>query len=238
MPRAADCFMAKPGEEDERLEFPLAVAGRIIGSRGVQISEVRSRSGAQVKIEKLEETCRVYLGGSPEQVEKAKKMIVSLAEENHLPGRGDAEDTVEIPLSMVGRVIGKGGETVQRLQRESGAKIDVNNQLDPSPVRLSGTRDAITRAKYLLREAPTRGIHHQNGECRKPIQDMMPGPCCPGYVPQGMPQSMAQNMPRSMPTWDLPAGDGGGGGGWRSAPQLTNSPNAESKSEEIDLDEL
>ncbi|CAK9000833.1 unnamed protein product [Durusdinium trenchii] len=148
--------MPRPGEEDERLEFPLAVAGRIIGSRGVQISEVRSRSGAQVKIEKLEETCRVYLGGSPEQVEKAKKMIVSLAEENHLPGRGDAEDTVEIPLSMVGRVIGKGGETVQRLQRESGAKIDVNNQLDPSPVRLSGTRDAITRAKYLLREVLDR----------------------------------------------------------------------------------
>eukprot|EP00438_Fugacium_kawagutii_P008449 Skav217430 [mRNA] locus=scaffold1729:173494:185624:+ [translate_table: standard] len=134
----------RTGEEDERLEFPIAVAGRIIGSRGHQISEVRARSGAQVKIEKLEEVCRVYLGGKPEQVETARKMINSLVEDgvdkprpDIAPrNRMDSEETVEIPLSMVGRVIGKGGETVQRLQRESGAKIDVNNQLDPSPVRL------------------------------------------------------------------------------------------------------
>eukprot|EP00435_Cladocopium_sp_Y103_P003127 s2133_g1.t1 len=107
--------LPKTGEEDERLEFPIAVCGRIIGSKGHQISEVRSKSGAQVKIEKLEEVCRVYLGGKPDQVETAKKMINSLVEDKHPPPArrtdrpheirlAEAEETVDIPFSMVGRV--------------------------------------------------------------------------------------------------------------------------------------
>lgn len=240
--------LPKTGEEDERLEFPIAVCGRIIGSKGHQISEVRSKSGAQVKIEKLEEVCRVYLGGKPDQVETAKKMINSLVEDKHPPPARrterterpevrltEAEETVDIPFSMVGRVIGKGGETVQRLQRESGAKIDVNNQLDPSPVRLIGSPDAIIRAKYLLREILDRA--GQPPEWR--VQPLPAQATYPGYdawamwsqragygLPPGMP-----GMPMSM-TWDVPAGDGGGA-------RSSKRPGSKSGSdEEIDLDEL
>ena len=245
--------LPKTGEEDERLEFPIAVAGRIIGSRGHQISEVRLRSGAQVKIEKLEEVCRVYLGGTPEQVERAKKMVTGLVEgtqdhkDNHNtappPRRAEAEETVEIPLSMVGRVIGKGGEMVQRLQRESGAKIDVNNQLDPAPVRISGSRDAITSAKYLLGQILDRA--GQTPEWRVQPQATYPTGYdawamwsqqagCAGYMPPAMPPA----MPMPMPSWDVPAGDGGGARG-RGPRSSRATRKGESKSdEEIDLDEL
>lgn len=234
--------LPKTGEEDERLEFPIAVCGRIIGSKGHQISEVRSKSGAQVKIEKLEEVCRVYLGGKPDQVETAKKMINSLVEDKHPPPArrtdrpheirlAEAEETVDIPFSMVGRVIGKGGETVQRLQRESGAKIDVNNQLDPSPVRLTGSPDAIIRAKYLIREILDRA--GQPPEWRVQPQATYPGYDAWAMWSQRAGYALPPGMhPMSMATWDVPAGDGGG------ARSSRPSKSGSKSDEEIDLDEL
>lgn len=136
------------------LEFPIAATGRIIGSRGAQISEVRQASGARISVEKLEESCKVQIMGTPEQVDRARKMIVALADEGQGPRRAEAGDRMEVPLSMVGRVIGKGGDTIQRLQRESGARLDVNtNEGDPCVVRISGSRDACSRARFLIAEA-------------------------------------------------------------------------------------
>lgn len=63
---------------------------------------------------------------------------------------------MHVPSSMVGRIIGKGGEMIQRLQRDSGARIDVNTSGDPCPVRISGPRDAIARARQMVAEVLDR----------------------------------------------------------------------------------
>lgn len=140
------------------LEFPVAATGRIIGSRGAQISEVRQQSGARVSVEKLEDCCKVMISGTPEQVDRARKLLVALADEGQGVRRSEASDQMEVPLSMVGRVIGKGGDTIQRLQRESGARLDVNtNEGDPCLVRISGSRDACSRARFLIAEVLDRG---------------------------------------------------------------------------------
>lgn len=200
----------------ERLEFPLAAAGRIIGSRGAQIQEVRSRTGAQVKVEKLEDCCLVHLSGTDHQVDRAKSMVKALAEANEIPGtrRAECEETIEISQTQVGRLIGKGGETIQRLQRDSGAKIDVNNALDPSPVRLGGSREAVHRAKWMIHEVLAPGSQHMwnHGQAAG-----YPDPWASwwGHAAGGYPP------PGSNP-WDMPAGDGGG----------------HSKDGDIDLDDL
>jgi len=143
------------------LEFPVAATGRIIGSRGAQISDVRQQSGARVSVEKLDDCCRVQISGTPEQVDRARKMVVALSDEGQGPRRSEANDQMEVPLSMVGRVIGKGGDTIQRLQRESGARLDVNtNEGDPCVVRISGSRDACSRARFLIAEVLDRGLQH------------------------------------------------------------------------------
>lgn len=145
----------------EVMEFPITAAGRIIGSRGAHISEVRQRSGASIRVEKLEDQdiCRVHISGSPGQIEKAKAMVNGASDDTgsrRNPGEG--EDHMQVPMSLVGRVIGKGGDTIQRLQRESGARIDVNtNSGDPCPVRITGSRDAVSRARYMLHEVLERG---------------------------------------------------------------------------------
>lgn len=214
------------GEEDEHIEFPLSAAGRIIGSRGAQISEVRLRSGAQIKVEKLEDCCRVYLSGTSEQVDRAKQMVKALAEDNQLLGgrRAEAEETVEIPQTMVGRVIGRGGETIQRLQRDSGAKIDVNSQQDPCPIRLSGTRDAVYRAQYMIREVI-------DGK-----QQMAPAwgvPGYPGYADAWSWWTQGRGYAAGPSSWEIPAGDGG-----RGQRVEEEDKKSSSEDEEIDLDEL
>jgi len=143
------------------LEFPVAATGRIIGSRGAQISEVRQQSGAKVSLEKLDDCCKVQISGTPEQVDRARSMVISLADEGQSIRQAEASDQMQVPLSMVGRVIGRGGDTIQRLQRESGAQLDVNtNDGDPCLVRISGSRDACSRARFLIAEVLDRGSHY------------------------------------------------------------------------------
>ena len=53
---------------------------------------------------------------------------------------------VECPKTMVGRVIGKGGETIKRLQMQSGANIQIDQKSmgaeEPRKVEISGTGSA------------------------------------------------------------------------------------------------
>lgn len=64
-------------------------------------------------------------------------------------------EEVMIPAEKVGMVIGKGGETINRLQDRSGARLQMI-QDDPfareKPLRMTGNRDAIERAKQLVKE--------------------------------------------------------------------------------------
>lgn len=150
------------------LEFPVGVTGRIIGSGGSQIKELRHESGARVSVEKCDTSCKVHISGTPEEVDKARTLVNALADEGQ-SGSGPrrdarATDQMEVPLSMVGRVIGKGGEMIQRLQRESGARLDVNTgDGDPCIVRISGSRDSCSRARFMIAEVLDRGSHLADG---------------------------------------------------------------------------
>ncbi len=45
---------------------------------------------------------------------------------------------VDCPKSMVGRVIGKGGETIKALQQYTGAMIQIDQSVDPTRVTIAG----------------------------------------------------------------------------------------------------
>ncbi|EGD74250.1 hypothetical protein PTSG_12419 [Salpingoeca rosetta] len=70
-------------------------------------------------------------------------------------GPDEEVDNMPIPSEKVGMVIGKGGETINRLQEQSGARLQVI-QDDPfaqeKPLRMTGRRDAIERAKQLVKD--------------------------------------------------------------------------------------
>lgn len=54
--------------------------------------------------------------------------------------------TVSCPKSMVGRVIGKNGETIRALQNYSGALIQIDQSTDPMKVTISGTQESVRLA--------------------------------------------------------------------------------------------
>ena len=65
-------------------------------------------------------------GPSADLVQQAVTQINGLMSEASGPGAGDVSETVECPPGIVGRIIGRGGETIRGLQQASGAHIVVN----------------------------------------------------------------------------------------------------------------
>lgn len=58
--------------------------------------------------------------------------------------------TVDCPKSMVGRVIGKNGETIRALQNYSGALIQIDQTVDPMKVTISGTPESLRLAVSMV----------------------------------------------------------------------------------------
>lgn len=75
-------------------------------------------------------------------------------------------EDVKIPNNLVGLVIGRGGDTIKKLQAESQCKIKIASDPDGSPQRsctLTGSQDQIDLAKQLLEEIVQRGQNREQG---------------------------------------------------------------------------
>jgi len=62
---------------------------------------------------------------------------------------------VTIPNELGGTIIGKGGERINRIRRESGARIEVGNAYgnEERIITITGTLDQIQQAQYLLQQS-------------------------------------------------------------------------------------
>jgi hypothetical protein len=58
--------------------------------------------------------------------------------------------TVDCPKSMVGRVIGKNGETIKALQTYTGALIQIDQTVEPTKVTISGTPHSLSLAVSMV----------------------------------------------------------------------------------------
>lgn len=59
--------------------------------------------------------------------------------------------TIPCPKSMVGRVIGKGGETIKALQQFTGAMIQIDQSQDPTRVTVAGDNHSVKMASSMCR---------------------------------------------------------------------------------------
>ncbi|XP_038046916.1 far upstream element-binding protein 1-like isoform X2 [Patiria miniata] len=72
-----------------------------------------------------------------------------------MPGVGSTTENYQVPANLVGLIIGRGGETINKIQEAAGCKVQVagQNDLDNPDVRtctLTGSLDAVQRAKQEL----------------------------------------------------------------------------------------
>lgn len=64
---------------------------------------------------------------------------------------------VMCPKTMVGRVIGKGGETIKTLQKNFGANIQIDQTVDPMKITIAGQPSAVEAAAAAVTEIVNGG---------------------------------------------------------------------------------
>ncbi|NXS48290.1 TDRKH protein, partial [Balaeniceps rex] len=144
------------GDEDLEIEMrvPRAAVKSIIGRKGATIKKLSQETGAHIDVEREDEGEETVLliSGSPGQVCRAKAIVHQIVTES-----APVLEQLCVPQRAVGRIIGRGGETVRGICRSSGAKVLCEREADAglAPVRviqLSGTRKEVAAAKKLIME--------------------------------------------------------------------------------------
>ncbi|XP_017272322.1 far upstream element-binding protein 2 isoform X2 [Kryptolebias marmoratus] len=72
-----------------------------------------------------------------------------------------------VPDAMVGLIIGRGGEQINKIQQDSGCKLQIAHDsvgLPERTISLTGSADAVQRAKALIEDIVSRGHESSNGQ--------------------------------------------------------------------------
>ena len=75
-----------------------------------------------------------------------------MALDTSLPDMQRQQAVVDCPRSMVGRVIGKGGETIKALQQYTGAMIQIDQSVEPTKVTVAGSAPSLQLAVSMIRD--------------------------------------------------------------------------------------
>lgn len=162
----------------ETFEIPAKAMGLVIGPKGANVAELRARSGARITLEKNDESdriptnfCKVHVSGSAEQVRRARTLVQEAADGN-TGTREDNTKVLKVSKSVVGKIIGKGGQTVQRIGRESGAQVKVSTDEDPCVIRIGGSKKCVQDARRLIDEV--LGVKGAHGIIDEPKESQEP----------------------------------------------------------------
>uniref|UniRef100_A0A8C5C3C7 Insulin-like growth factor 2 mRNA binding protein 3 n=1 Tax=Gadus morhua TaxID=8049 RepID=A0A8C5C3C7_GADMO len=134
----APSFGVSPESETVHLFIPAAAVGAIIGKQGQHIKQLSRFACASIKIAQADpldaKQRMVILVGPPEAQFKAQGRIFGkLKEENFFGPKEEVklEAHILVPSFAAGRVIGKGGKTVNELQNLTSAEVVVPRDQTP-----------------------------------------------------------------------------------------------------------
>jgi len=144
--------------------IPAESVGAMIGSKGSHIRNVSRMANSSIKIVPSEDgddekQRRVTIMGTPEGQWRSQYCIFDkLKQEGYFDSdEGRLTSEMTIPASIVGRVIGKGGNNVRELQRVTSSEVVIPRQsetegLEEVPVKIVGHFFAIQSAQRKIRE--------------------------------------------------------------------------------------
>ena len=172
-PSAEELERARRDEERRRLELereseiitrsvecPASMVGRVIGRGGETIKSLQATSGAHVAIDQSGaegEPRFVTISGPRRCVDVASELV-----ENLLLGTGAAGGllivpgqitrSVECPKERVGKIIGRGGETIRGIQMATGARLQIDQTRQPCQVVMVGTDACVEACMQVVNE--------------------------------------------------------------------------------------
>ncbi|XP_060478821.1 tudor and KH domain-containing protein isoform X1 [Panthera onca] len=144
------------GEDDIEIEMrvPQEAVKLIIGRQGANIKQLRKQTGARIDVdtEDVGDERVLLISGFPVQVCKAKAAIHQILTENT-----PVSEQLSVPQRSVGRIIGRGGETIRSICKASGAKITCDKESEGTLllsrlIKISGTQKEVAAAKHLILE--------------------------------------------------------------------------------------
>jgi len=130
----------------EYVEIPRAKIGMVIGLKGAQMNEIQLQTGTKIDVDFEADPCKCYIKGPPENVEHAKKVLLTIA----MQIEDGSSEYIDLPKSASGALIGVQGSRVREFQEQSGARIDVDKTGARCRVRISGTSLQVAKAKQLI----------------------------------------------------------------------------------------
>lgn len=165
--KAAIMALETTTEENQRIvECPPNVVGRIIGRGGETIRALQSASEAHITVNQdfpPDHPRQVVIQGNAESIERAVLMVHELIHGEpgsaqaiiqrvcHAHGIGKSE-VMTAPKMIIGRIIGRGGETIKQIQKVTGATVQIEQQGDPCKLTLAGQPGAVDQAKSYITE--------------------------------------------------------------------------------------
>uniref|UniRef100_A0A672FYY2 Insulin-like growth factor 2 mRNA binding protein 1 n=1 Tax=Salarias fasciatus TaxID=181472 RepID=A0A672FYY2_SALFA len=198
------CFGA-PEQETVHVYIPAQAVGAIIGKKGQHIKQLSRFAGASIKIAPAEtpdsKMRMVIVTGPPEAQFKAQGRIYGkLKEENFFGPKEEVklETHIKMAAAAAGRVIGKGGKTVNELQNLTAAEVVVPREQTPDEndqviVKINGHFYASQLAQRKIRDILTQVKQTQKGGVG-PGPGPGPGPHPQGFTEMGSPpQGLAQD---------------------------------------------
>ncbi|XP_027762012.1 insulin-like growth factor 2 mRNA-binding protein 1 isoform X3 [Empidonax traillii] len=175
MPRTLS--LQPPEQETVHVFIPAQAVGAIIGKKGQHIKQLSRFASASIKIAPPEtpdsKVRMVVITGPPEAQFKAQGRIYGkLKEENFFGPKEEVklETHIRVPASAAGRVIGKGGKTVNELQNLTAAEVVVPRDQTPDEneqviVKIIGHFYASQMAQRKIRDILAQvKQQHQKGQ--------------------------------------------------------------------------
>uniref|UniRef100_A0A7N8Y111 Insulin-like growth factor 2 mRNA binding protein 3 n=1 Tax=Mastacembelus armatus TaxID=205130 RepID=A0A7N8Y111_9TELE len=171
--------------ETVHLFIPALAVGAIIGKQGQHIKQLSHFAGASIKIAPAEgmdaKQRMVIIIGPPEAQFKAQcRIFGKLKEENFFGPKEEVklEAHIKVPSFAAGRVIGKGGKTVNELQNLTCAEVVVPRDQTPDEndqviVKISGHFFACQLAQRKIQEILAQ-VRRQQQQQAKPASGAQP----------------------------------------------------------------
>uniref|UniRef100_A0A8C7CXM3 Insulin-like growth factor 2 mRNA binding protein 1 n=1 Tax=Oncorhynchus kisutch TaxID=8019 RepID=A0A8C7CXM3_ONCKI len=168
-------FPPAPEQETVHVYIPAQAVGAIIGKKGQHIKQLSRFAGASIKIAPAEapdsKMRMVIVTGPPEAQFKAQGRIYGkLKEENFFGPKEEVklETHIKVAAAAAGRVIGKGGKTVNELQNLTAAEVVVPREQTPDEndqviVKIIGHFYASQLAQRKIRDILTQVRQQQKG---------------------------------------------------------------------------
>jgi len=131
------------------LEVPKEAYGSILGKSGNRLKDLEQRSGARITLPKTDSTDLIKIKGSGEAISQAIHEIQLISAE----ALSKCKEVISIEREYHAFISGPFNETLNQLQQETGAKINIPPfTFNKSDIVITGDQNAIQAAKERIYE--------------------------------------------------------------------------------------